>query len=93
MHVKKPISTEHLFTQHTSKALSNRALLNQIIVSGTKFGDSGYSVSLVYYDSDSDPSSEIYAVGTFLGKLDKADHLFLVTPASDFFCGKWIPVR
>ena len=85
-HVKIPISTAQLFEQHTSKALSNRPLLNQILVSGSKFGDFGDSGSMVYHDRDPmDLSSKIYAVGTFLGKLDRADHLYIVTPSSDFF--------
>jgi hypothetical protein len=86
-HVKIPISTAQLFETHTSKALSNRSLLNQILViSGFKFGDLGDSGSMVYYDRDpTDLSSKIYAVGTFLGKLDRADHLYLVNPSSDFF--------
>lgn len=89
IHINKPIpTTDQLIVKHpTSKILSNRiTLLNQIIVSAFKFGDSGDSGSLVYYDSDpADMTSVIYAVGTFLGKLDKADHLFIVTPSSDFF--------
>ena len=90
-HAKFPItSTDRLwYEKFSSKTAVNRVLLNQILVSGVGFGKPGDSGSLVYYEghpsysAGSGNSTEIYAIGTFVGGLDKGENVFLVSPSCD----------
>ena len=84
-------STDPFFHQkYSSPTLLNRVLLNQILVSGDGFGKSGDSGSLVYHERNptnsagSGNSTEIYAIGTFVGRLDKNADVFIISPSCNF---------